>query len=138
MAPKVATPKDPVSLADIRSRMSRLEDSVVQDPSPANIENLKRKLEVLESLIAQEKSRRLASRRRRHESATSCPSITTSSSTIQPSRAHMSEHKTEDWVRPGIVVQVLAENLGEHIYQKKGQASIWLLGQLFWHFRLAE
>ena len=52
-----------VSLADIRGRMSRLEESVVQDPSAANIEHLKRKLEVLESLIAAEKRRRLESRK---------------------------------------------------------------------------
>ena len=121
-----------VSLADIRSRMSLLEESVVKDPSPANIEHLKRKLEVLESLIASEKSRRLDKGRKRklsHSSSSAPAKAKAKASTEvdgEKPGTKANEEKAEDWIRPGIVVKIMADNLGSHIYQRKGEGMLGL------------
>ncbi len=91
------------NIEDVRDKMFSLEELVANDPDNVqNVQELKKQVERLEMLIEREKAKVL--RKQEKDSSSS----------------DEDDERMENWIRPGIVVKVMAKSLGDKFYQKKG------------------
>merc|ERR1712037_142285 len=107
-------PMEGWSIEDVKDKMFAVEALVAKDPTNLkNIEELKKQVERMEMLIEREKLRVI--QEEEEEDATS------SSEDESDDDSTADERRSENWICRGIVVKVMAKNLGHKYHKQKGQ-----------------
>jgi DNA/RNA-binding protein KIN17 len=95
------------NIEDVKDKMYSLEELVANDPdNMSNVEELKKQVERLEMLIEREKYKVMMEQEE--------------DSSSSDEEVEEDARRTENWVRRGIVVKVMARNLGDKFYRQKG------------------